>query len=236
MAADGKGMTWGFVMFSDIIGNPGQRGVVKLGCNSSVAVQGQGPQMCDAYRGETACTEERYILCVAEPNNPYFQRLPPYNDPNSTNPATPYFPNLIIPPYKRPRYKIHHAAHAMPKKFYAGWVNQPIKLTRYKYAGNALTSAAVGNQLCGNGWRMAEFHDGRWMAGMDYNVPSTYGNGWNPQATKSGGWSFHAPLAPNRNMGTDEHPANAGNNADTKFINNRYWVRSNTTAANCWNP
>lgn len=254
IAKDGKGMTWGFAGFSDIPSYaPNQTSMAKLGCG---AISGQyinpadpanlnnpnGPpanttsRTCNAYVGDTSCKRKRYILCVAETNNPYFQRQPPYNIYPSPNPSTPYFgqPQNPPPPFNRRPYKIHHQAHSMPKEFYAGWVDQPVKLTRYKYLGSVLTSPAKGDELCGNGWRMAEFHDGKYMPGMDYNVPSTYGNNWNP--TKSGGWSFHAALAADRNMGTDAHPANSGSNARVNFKNNRYWVKSNTTAANCWNP
>ena len=119
----------------------------------------------------------------------------------------------------------------MPKEFYAGYVDQPVKLSKFPHLGTTLTNPVVADQLCGEGWRMAEFHDGRFMPGMDYNVPSTYGNNWNP--TKSGGWAFHAPLAPNFN--SQAAHANAGGSKTVRFMKNRYWVKSNTTNANCWN-
>lgn len=246
IAENNKGMTWGFSGWTDIKSGETsipQTGRAKLGCNSSFTplIPG-GPTKCDAYKGDTACSQKRYILCIAKPNNPYFQHQPPFNNPNTNNPnhpdynpSNPYF-TLSSPPYNRPRYKIHHQAHAMPKEFYAGWVDQPVKLSKTKIEGSELTSPAKADELCGVGWRMAEFHDGKYMPGMDYNVPSTYGNNWNP--TKTGGWSFHAPLAADRNMGPDgpnSHPANSGSNARINFKKNRYWVKSNTTPANCWN-
>lgn len=255
-ASTKRGMTWGFAGWSKITDNGTnfvcpQSGVAKLGCNSAAGstpendpcgylsnstlwntpVTGNGTRSCDAYNGDTLCSEKKYILCVAEPDNPYFQRLPPYHQPNN-NPATPYF-TMTPPPGKRPRYMVEGQGGSMPPEFYNGWVDQPVKLTREKYAGTALQNPANADQLCGNGWRMAEFHDGRWMPGMNWNTP-TFGNSWNPASTRPGGWAFHAGLAADRNMGTDDHPANSGSNARANFMKERYWVKNNNTNANCW--
>lgn len=258
-AENGKGMTWGFAAWTDI--KSGETSIphsstAKIGCNTSpgnnsttnpagltaFSIQDwqsptdpnhgtdNGSRLCNAYKGDTSCTKKRHVLCIAETNNPYLHRQPPYNNPNSTDVLAPYFGNTP-PPYNRKRYKIHHQAHSMPKEFYAGWVDQPVKLSKQKILGTTLNSPAAGDAACGPGWRMAEFHDGKNMPGMDYNVPNTYGNNWNP--TKSGGWAFHAILAPDFNSQATH--ANTGSNRRTTFMRNRYWVKSNTTNANCWN-
>ena len=61
--------------------------------------------------------------------------------------------------------------------FYNGWARGPVALTP-AVAGSTLTSPAAADSLCashfGAGWRMAEFHDGRYGPNLEY----------------SGGWSF----------------------------------------------
>jgi hypothetical protein len=88
--------------------------------------------------------------------------------------------------------------------------------------GTTLASKAVANGVCaisfGPGWRMAEFHDGRYVIGMD--TSHFYGNATNsrspwPTNTYSGGFDFFA----------------FGNVRD----DTRYWVRINDQPANCWN-
>ncbi|GGO49007.1 MULTISPECIES: hypothetical protein [Streptomyces] len=63
--------------------------------------------------------------------------------------------------------------------FYAGWARGTVAASN-PIRGNRLTSRAVADSVCANnfgaGWRMAEFHDGR------------YG----PDLGSSGGWSFWA--------------------------------------------
>ncbi|MCD9144906.1 flagellar hook-length control protein [Streptomyces albireticuli] len=63
--------------------------------------------------------------------------------------------------------------------FYAGWARGTVAATG-PIRGTRLTSRAVADGVCANnfgpGWRMAEFHDGR------------YG----PNLESSGGWSFWA--------------------------------------------
>ncbi|GHG61969.1 hypothetical protein [Streptomyces griseocarneus] len=63
--------------------------------------------------------------------------------------------------------------------FYAGWARGAVAATR-PIRGTRLTSRAVADGVCANtfgpGWRMAEFHDGR------------YG----PNLESSGGWSYWA--------------------------------------------
>lgn len=63
--------------------------------------------------------------------------------------------------------------------FYAGWARGDVRQTA-PVSGTLLTSRAAADALCaaqfGFGWRMAEFHDGRYGAGL----------------TLVGGWSFWA--------------------------------------------
>ncbi|MEV7084433.1 hypothetical protein AB0O07_00785 [Streptomyces sp. NPDC093085] len=63
--------------------------------------------------------------------------------------------------------------------FYAGWSRGTVAATP-PVSGTALTGRAVADNLCvqyyGAGWRMAEFHDGRYGPGLD----------------APGGWSFWA--------------------------------------------
>ena len=61
--------------------------------------------------------------------------------------------------------------------FYGGWAQGAIRATA-AIKGAALTSQSAGDAICasafGSGWRMAEFHDGRYGPGLSY----------------AGGWSY----------------------------------------------
>lgn len=149
-------------------------------------------QMCDAYKGETSCTEKRYVLCVQDSGN-----------------------------LQRPPYEVTTTANAMSKEAYSGWVPTKFKPSNQLIEGIALTSQAAGDSFCGAGWKMAEFHDGYWIAGM--NTTNHHGASWNLANAKPGGWNFHARLE-------------GGQNEINKIKRERYWVASNTTQANCWNP
>ncbi|MDX3696424.1 MULTISPECIES: hypothetical protein [Streptomyces] len=63
--------------------------------------------------------------------------------------------------------------------FYAGWARGTVAATP-PVQGRSLTSRSVADNLCtqyyGTGWRMAEFHDGRYGSNLE----------------SSGGWSFWA--------------------------------------------
>lgn len=88
--------------------------------------------------------------------------------------------------------------------FYSGWARGAVKATA-PVRGDALSSQAAADALCaqsfGPGWRLAEFHDGR------------YGPGF----SQSGGWSFWAaaggPLMPGTRywVAISDQPANAWN-------------------------
>ncbi|AQW50201.1 hypothetical protein [Streptomyces violaceusniger] len=86
--------------------------------------------------------------------------------------------------------------------FYAGWSRGTVAATP-PVLGKTLTSRAVADALCaqyyGSGWRMAEFHDGRY--GSDLEL--------------SGGWSFWAygyvPDGTRFWTAIDDQPANPWN-------------------------
>ncbi|MER7048453.1 flagellar hook-length control protein [Streptomyces jumonjinensis] len=63
--------------------------------------------------------------------------------------------------------------------FYAGWARGQVAATS-PIRGNRLTSRALADGVCANslgaGWRMAEFHDGRYGPALEH----------------SGGWSYWA--------------------------------------------
>ncbi|WP_424889115.1 hypothetical protein [Streptomyces sp. XH2] len=87
--------------------------------------------------------------------------------------------------------------------FYAGWARGAVAATN-PIRGTRLTSRAAGDGVCANtfgtGWRMAEFHDGR------------YG----PDLESSGGWSFWAygdvPAGTRFWTAINDQPANPWNN------------------------
>ncbi|GAB3157978.1 hypothetical protein GCM10027290_60280 [Micromonospora sonneratiae] len=93
-------------------------------------------------------------------------------------------------------------APAIPFDHDNGWARGAVKVTA-PIRGDALTSRAQGDSICastfGAGWRLAEFHDGRW--GTDFVF--------------SGGWSFWAAgvLTPGTRFWTaiSDQPANPWN-------------------------
>lgn len=121
----------------------------------------------------------------------------------------------------------------MPDAFYRGWLGGHIATT-LPVVGNTLTHPGPGdepgnpNHICrqsfGDGWRIAEHHDARYVGDMDrgayygneaWNSPSPWPGRKAPE-TQWGGWSF-AAYGYVRN--------------DTRF-----WVRIIGQNANCWNP
>ncbi len=150
---------------------------------------------CDPYRGDTQCTEKRPALCVKLDGSPR--------------------PNYDVP---------DDSGGVMAPEFYEGWLGGQVAAT-VPVLGSKLTSAAAGDALCatkfGEGWRMAEFHDGRYVRRMDRN--KHYGDElnwqsaspWSDASAFHGGWNFWA----------------SGNLRD----DTRFWVRINDQRANCWN-
>jgi hypothetical protein len=149
---------------------------------------------CDPHIGDTACSTALPVLCLKKDHSP------------------------------RPNYFILPSGGDLPDAFYRGWAGGHIATTT-PVAGSSLGSAAQADAFCqtafGAGWRMAEFHDGRYISGMRHD--RHYGNQrhwhsdspWNEEATQAGGWAFWA----------------YGNVRD----DTRFWVRINDQKANCWN-
>ena len=191
MSAGSKGMTWGWRGIDNVL--PNGKHYVSVGCNSNTQ-WASGQTMCNAYQGETSCTEKRHILCMKNTGN-----------------------------IKRPPYAVTDSGGGMRKEFYAGWSPKMIKLGPRK-KGTDLTSLAVANNFCGAGWRIAEFHDGFWIAGMDANNHHRNSSPqWNLNNAQRGGWNFYARFKGN-------------NNSLNKLKTKRFWVQNNDSNANCWNP
>ncbi len=142
------------------------------------------------YVGDTSCSLKRPVLCVNVDGSPR--------------------PNYAIPP-----------ASGTPE-FYSGWLEGHIATTK-PVKGTTLTSAAAGDQQCvasfGAGWRMAEWHDGKYVLGMD---ATNYGNTINSLSPWISGGQAH---------GGHTFFAFGDVRSDT-----RYWVHINDQPGNCWNP
>jgi len=129
---------------------------------------------------------------------------------------------------RRPILCLKHDGSARPpypvapgNEFYQGWAEGHLATTK-PVRGNTLLSAADGDAQCvanfGAGWRMAEFHDGKFMNGMDagthyYSTPYSV-SPWLTGSTSPGGhtlWGFG-------NVRSDM----------------RYWVHINDQPGNCW--
>lgn len=108
-------------------------GVVFVTCHGSPRTAGGS---CNAYTGDTACSVRLPVLCLQVDGRPRPAGLP-------VPPASP--------------------AAAMPGHFYAGWAAGRVAAT-VPMAGRELFSPQAADQVCragfGDGWRMAEFHDG----------------------------------------------------------------------------
>lgn len=175
-------------------GHRSNLGIHMVGCQSRISGD------CDAYEGDTSCAEARPILCVNVDNSP------------------------------RPNYPIPGAGGVMAKEFYRGWLGGHMATTQ-PVVGATMTNPKNGDgpgnpdttcrEAFGDGWRMAEFHDGKYVEGMKRD--QYYGNGaWHSPSPwpkrrielRDGGWSF----------------AGYGHvREDTRF-----WVRNIGQPANCW--
>lgn len=170
----------------------------KAGHHNGLAIDGvgclAGDRSCNAYVGDTACSAALPVLCLKRDGSP------------------------------RPNYAIHDTGGAMHDEFYRGWASGHLATT-LPIVGTTLTSAAGADAVCaeafGAGWRMAEFHDGRYMPGMKHD--QHYGSArywgsespWSIGDSLAGGWAFWA----------------YGNVRD----DTRFWVRIDDQPANCWN-
>ena len=103
----------------------------------------------------------------------------------------------------------------MAPEYYQGWSGGYVKETP-PIVGSTVTSLAMANARCasefGNGYRMAEFHDGKYVPGMTQD--NYYGNTWPNSGLQAGGWSFYA-------YGT--------------LGASQFWTSINDQFANCWN-
>ncbi len=116
----------------------------------------------------------------------------------------------------RPNYRVDGTGGAMDKEYYRGWSGGHIKLTP-PVKGSALTSLKAANdycsKTCGQGWQMAEFHDGLCYPGMD--LGTFHGATWpGRDKLRRGGWNFWAY----GDVGT----------------NTRFWVSIDDQNANPW--
>lgn len=107
------------------------RNIVFVSCHGQPRVDGHG---CEAYVGDTACSHRLPLLCL--------------NTDGRAHPAS-----LLTP----------HAGGVMPDSFYSGWaagrvaLSKPAKGSRFRTRADADAFCASG---LGEGWRIAEHHDG----------------------------------------------------------------------------
>jgi hypothetical protein len=195
-AASGKGMTWGKSSHDNNLG------IDLVGCYGSPLPTGQ--TSCNAYTGDTSCATKLPVLCIKKDNSPR--------------------PNYAVP---LPSLGVKEAA------YYKGWAGGHLATTLPTVGssiapplltnGQINTSPYTGDNICkttfGDGWKMAEHHDGKYVSGMGLNY--IYGNTswnsvspWPASGLLSGGWSFYAYGNVRNDM--------------------RYWVRINDQPANCW--
>lgn len=115
---------------------------------------------CNAYTGDTPCEAKLPLLCLNVDGRP--------------RPA-----GLVIAPAGR--------TAAMPAAFYAGWAAGRVAATA-PLAGTDLMSADNAGEICraefGDGWRMAEFHDGLIDAAGNRGGWAWYANGRLDTATR----------------------------------------------------
>ncbi len=148
-----------------VVSHNNNLGIDRVGCYGRPRIDGsQDGPACDPYQGDTPCSQYLPILCVKTEGLP------------------------------RPNYALMGKGHAMPVEYYNGWAGGHLGLTEV-IRGSALTSIQVANVFCvaalGDGYRMAEHHDGKYVAGMNAN--NFYGETWpSPDQLSSGGWHWFA--------------------------------------------
>ncbi|CAF4108162.1 unnamed protein product [Adineta steineri] len=146
---------------------------------------------CNPYSGDTDCNTKLPVLCKQTDKSP------------------------------RPAYAMTCTDHAMPKEFYCGWTMGYIATTP-KVAASSFSSIKDVDAYCedalGPGWVTAEFHDSRYIPGMN---GATYANAqWTQWGAShgnnypSGGWSYYSY-------------GNVRN--DTRF-----WMDINDQPTTCW--
>ncbi len=139
---------------------------------------------CGSYSGDTSCSIALPVLCVKLDGS----SRPPYNVPTSSG--------------------------ALTDEYYSGWLEGQANITA-PIAGSSFTGLADADAYCaaqlGTGYRMAEFHDGRYVVGM--SSTAYYGSTW-PSTTSRGAWTFFAP--------------------GQLSTSSRLWTYIDDQNANCW--
>jgi hypothetical protein len=157
---------------------------IKIG-PPATPTDGVGCSGCNAYQGDTSCSSSLPVLCIK---------------PEGAS---------------RENYAVLPAGGAMPDEYYRGWAGGHIGLSA-AVQGASLGSLANANALCaatfGTGYRMAEFHDGKYVSGM--GADAYYGSTWPTSGLLNGGWNFYA----------------YGNVSSAT----RFWTYINDQTANCW--
>ncbi|CAF0870638.1 unnamed protein product [Adineta ricciae] len=137
-------------------------GIDLVGCRNWSDPNGMD---CNAYSGDTLCTERRPVLCTKVDNSP------------------------------RPAYIILGQGAAMPASFYAGWnrghIATTVPVQGSQFANRAAVDAYCA-QSFGTGWNVAQFHDGMFISGMNGTTYS--GASWtnNAKNQQSGGWHYYS--------------------------------------------
>lgn len=179
------GMTFGYSGYVN-----GDQEIFGVNCYGSPSVPPYSPYSssngaCNTLTGDTPCNHSLPILCINKMS------------------------------LKRPCYEVKCGSAAMPKEYYCGWSEGYLALSD-PVLGTRLTSRDIANKKCseklGSGFRMAEFHDGKYVEGM--NTSNYCYSTW-PSTSTSGGWGFYGYGA-------------------RGSVWTRFWVDINDKRANCW--
>ncbi|CAF4104891.1 unnamed protein product, partial [Adineta steineri] len=164
-------MVFSVVLISIVSGKMGMT-VVKVSHQNDLAIDlvtCDTAKGCNPYSGDTDCNTRLPILCKQIDKSP------------------------------RPAYTMTCTDHAMPKEFYCGWTMGYIATTP-KVAASTFSTIKDVDAYCedalGPGWVTAEFHDSRYIPGMN---GATYANAqWTQWGAShgnnypSGGWSYYS--------------------------------------------
>ncbi len=117
----------------------------------------------------------------------------------------------------RPAYQVDYPSRTNDP-YYGPWQGGHSALGP-RVAGTWLRSKVVADSFCaadlGVGWKMAGFHDGLYMVGMD--SLTYHDETWNASLASTGAWGFYTY--------TSNIPMDI-----------RFWVYIDDQSANCWNP
>jgi hypothetical protein len=158
-----------------------------VGCYAKPpAEDNDGQSCCNAYVGDTKCSKALPILCIRKDGSP------------------------------RPNYHVSGKGSAFVNEYYYGWAEGRIALTppiKGCDIGSLENADFLCEKYCGEGYKIAEHHDGKWISGMDST--RFFGNTWAATDVRNeGGWNFWA--YGNISGGT------------------RFWVYIRDQQANCW--